>query len=124
MAVVSMSLPDNLLAAIDEAIAQQGYKGRSEFMRAACRQLLLRERRRTNGIMDGSITVRYHHGDEVKISDVRHAFHDVIQAQLHLHRDDVCLDALVVHGDEDRIMDLADTLERLRFVDAVSGALI
>ena len=117
MAVISMSLPDALVAELDAGIARLGHQGRSEFLRAAVRHYLQDRTTLAPGHAHGSITVVYAHGDEARISDLRHAFHDVVLSMMHTHCEpEVCMDVLVVGGDGARIQALTERLERDRAV--------
>lgn len=119
-----MSLPDNLVAEMDAAIAGQ-YKGRSEFMRAAIRSHLQAHHDARHGHVHGSITITYAHGDEVKISDARHAYHDVVLSMMHTHCEpETCMDVLIVGGDADRVQSLQDALSRMREVHRSHLALL
>lgn len=115
MSVISMSLPDDLAADMDAAIADGQYKGRSEFMRAAIRELLHARHTPQDEHMHGSITVTYDHAHAAKLSDARHAFHDVVLSLMHTHCEpETCMDVLIVGGDAKRIQELQDTLSRMR----------
>ncbi len=115
MAILSTSLPDDLVKEMDGAIAGGGYKGRSEFVRAAVRDHLLSRPKVTGKHVHGSITILYPHDKEAKVSDVRHAFHDVVLSLMHTHCEaETCMDVLIVGGAPDRVQGLADTLQRMR----------
>jgi CopG family nickel-responsive transcriptional regulator len=67
------------------------------------------------GHMHGSITISYPHGKEARISEVRHAFHDVVLSMMHTHCEkETCMDVLLVGGDAKRIQNLYETLRRMR----------
>ncbi len=115
MAVVSVSLPDELVEEMDRSIKQTGAKGRSEWVRAALRAHVAPEVPR--GHAHGSITLAYPHGEEARVSEIRHAFHDVVLSMMHTHCDpEQCMDVLLVGGDAERIIALQRTLERMRTV--------
>lgn len=117
MAVVSASLPDALVAEMDVAIAAGSYKGRSEFLRAAIRDHLHETQPPQGTHVHGSVTVVYPHGKEARISEVRHAFHDVVLSLMHTHcEEETCMDVLIVGGAPKRLADLQATLERMRDV--------
>lgn len=117
MAVLSASLPDDLVAELDAAIARGSYKGRSEFLRAAVRERLQASHPPAGRHVHGSITVLYPHDKEARISEVRHAFHDVVLSLMHTHCEpETCMDVLLVGGAPQRVQDLAATLERMRDV--------
>lgn len=116
MAVVSVSLPDDLVAHMDQAIEAESAPGRSAFVRAAIRDRA--DRGIPSGHIHGSITLAYAHGEEPRISEVRHAYHDVVLSLMHTHCEPgQCMDVLLVGGDATRIRDLHTTLERMRQVD-------
>lgn len=115
MAIISMSVPEALVAEMDGAIAEGAYKGRSEFMRAAVRALLQQRHVPGGDHVHGSITVTYPHGHEVKLSDARHAYHDVVLSMMHTHCEaETCMDVLIVGGDSARVRELQETLSRMR----------
>lgn len=117
MAILSASVPDELLGEVDEAIGRGGYRGRSEFVRAALRGHLLDRPKPGGRHVHGSITILYPHDKEAKVSDVRHAFHDVVLSLMHTHCEpETCMDVLLVGGPPERVQALADTLERMRDV--------
>ncbi len=114
---LSASLPDELVDAMDAAIAGGSYRGRSEFVRAALRDRLTTSHPPAGKHVHGSITVLYPHEKEARISEVRHAFHDVVLSLMHTHCEpETCMDVLLVGGSPQRVQDLAATLERMRDV--------
>ena len=59
----------------------------------------------------------YPHEKEARISEVRHAFHDVVLSLMHTHCEpETCMDVLLVGGAPERVQGLAATLERMRDV--------
>jgi CopG family nickel-responsive transcriptional regulator len=117
MAVISVSLPEDLVADLDAAIAAGAYKGRSEFLRAAVRDHLQGRTAIAGRHVHGSITLLYPHDKEARVSDVRHAFHDVVLSLMHTHCEaETCMDVLIVGGPPARVQALQETLERMRDV--------
>lgn len=115
MAVVSVSLADDMVQQMDHAAAQE-QAGRSAYVRAAIRARL--QDARLEGHAHGSITVAYGHGEEARVSEVRHAYHDVVLSMMHTHCDPgQCMDVLLVGGDAERIQRLHQTLEQMRAID-------
>jgi CopG family transcriptional regulator, nickel-responsive regulator len=112
--VVSVSLPKDLVAELDTAVAAQGYRGRSEFLRAAVR-LQLQQEPPQAGHIHGSITLFYPPGGEARVSEVRHAYHDVVLSMMHTHCErELCMDVLLVGGPSERVRELLDVLHRDR----------
>ncbi len=119
MTVVSVSIPPDLLERVDQTISQGNYRGRSEVARVALQAHVQasESRRLRTGHVHGSITVTYPHGEEPRVSEVRHAFHDVVLSLMHTHCEaEVCMDVLIVGGDITRVQGAADALARLRTV--------
>ncbi|HET6399518.1 MAG TPA: nickel-responsive transcriptional regulator NikR [Candidatus Thermoplasmatota archaeon] len=117
MPVVSISIPDDLLADMDAAIASGGYKGRSEFLRAAVRDHLQAREQPSGRHVHGSITILYPHDKEARVSEVRHHHHDVVLSLMHTHCEaETCMDVLIVGGPPARVLALRDDLERMRDV--------
>jgi CopG family nickel-responsive transcriptional regulator len=117
MRIVSVSLPEDLLQDVDHAITAKKGKGRSEVVRTALRQYLQTDQPMT-GHMHGSITITYPHGKEARLSEVRHAFYDVVLSLMHTHcEEETCMDVLLVGGDARRVQTLFETLRRMREVD-------
>ncbi len=118
MSVVSVSLPDDVIEDMDKAIAADDYQGRSQYVRAAVRHYLQDRARPVGTHIHGSITIVYAHGKEARISDVQHAFHDVVLSMMHTHCEpELCMDVLIVGGPAKRITELTETLERMRDVE-------
>lgn len=123
MAIVSVSLPDDLCRAMDDTVEARKHKGRSELVRTAVRGYLQAEADLPKSHAHGSITVVYRHGNEARISEARHAFHDVVLSMMHTHCEpDVCMDVLLVGGDGRRIVELQQRLQRMR--DVLQAALV
>lgn len=117
MPVVSVSLPPDLVRDMDGAIARAGYKGRSQFIRAAARDHLLAQHAPSGKHVHGSITILYPHDKEARVSDARHAYHDVVLSLMHTHCEpETCMDVLIVGGPPERVHGLAQALERMRDV--------
>jgi CopG family nickel-responsive transcriptional regulator len=114
--VISVSLPPDLIAEMDRLIQFNGFKGRSELVRTALRQLS-QDSQDPGDHIHGSITISYPEGKEARISEVRHAFHDVVLSLMHTHcKEDVCMDVLIVGGQSGRVLALTETLRRMRDV--------
>jgi CopG family transcriptional regulator, nickel-responsive regulator len=116
MEVVSVSLPSDLLAEVERVGGQRGFKGRSELVRVALRQFV-QDSPELDGHLHGSITIGYPHGREARMSEVRHAFHDVVLSMMHTHCEpETCMDVLLVGGEAHRIHMLVEALRRQRDV--------
>src|SRR5688500_4807337 len=117
MGIISASLPDDLVADLDAAIRKGKYKGRSDFLRAAV-LTRLQERHPLKGQhVHGTLTITNPHGKESRMSEVRHAFHDVVLSLMHTHCEpETCMDVMIVGGTTHRVEALKDAFERTRDV--------
>ncbi|ACX72810.1 MAG: nickel-responsive transcriptional regulator NikR [Methanococci archaeon] len=122
---ISISLPSKLLKEFDEIIAERGYASRSEAIRDAIRDYIIKHKwiHSLEGERAGSISVIYnHHASDVmeKITEIQHNYTDIIVATLHLHLDhDHCLETILVRGDAKRIRELTDKLTAQKGVKQV-----
>lgn len=112
MAIVSVSLPDALLEDADVFLAERGYSGRSEVVRAALRDFVARERGRAPGpgVRGATITLVYPDGYERKIADIRHDYSDVVKSMMHGHSKDNCVEIFMLEGQARRIQQFSDAL--------------
>lgn len=105
MAVVSVSMPDELLDRLDEFADEHGYTGRSEVVREASRKLLgefedpnLEDRR-----LMGVVTVVFDYETtsvEERMTHLRHEHDDLVASNFHSHvADHYCMELFVLEGD-------------------------
>lgn len=112
---IGVSLPPKLLKRFDSFVADMGYANRSEAIRDAVREYVLK-----NELMDeegkrvGVISIIYDHdvhGVNDVLIDLQHKFHDIIQSSTHLHLDKHnCLELITVQGDAAKIKKIKDRL--------------
>jgi len=102
MSVVSISMPDSLLAELDTFIEEHGYSGRSEAVREGTRSLL---NEFNNQDFDGQqavcvITTMFDHDSEAetRLSELRHTNEDLVTSNVHSHACDACLELFVAEG--------------------------
>lgn len=117
MAVVSVSIPDALLEQADDFLAQRGFAGRSELVRAAMRDFLAREGAggpTTSAPRSATLTLLYPDGAERKIGEIRHDFTDIIRSMMHGHTKGLCVEVFVLEGSGRRIVQFGDALRAAR----------
>lgn len=114
MAVVSISLPDALLAQADNVIEQRGFAGRSELLRASVRDFVAANAPEGRGPRRAAVTLVYPHGMERRFSDIRHTFADVVRSMMHGHSGEACVELFVVEGDASRVRSFGDALRGTR----------
>lgn len=130
MAVVSVSLPDTLVEQADAFIAERGYAGRSELVRAALRDFLAHEGGSPTGQRSATLTLLYPEGHERKIGEIRHHYTDIVRSMMHGHAKGSCVEVFVLEGAGKRIQQFSDALRAAKetrlvqtvYTDAASAA--
>ena len=109
MAVVSVSMPDDLLDRIDEFADDHGYTGRSEVVREAARNLLgeFEDRRLEDRELMGVVTVLFNYETtnvEERMMQLRHEHEGLVASNFHNHvGDHYCMELFVLEGRLDEI---------------------
>jgi CopG family transcriptional regulator, nickel-responsive regulator len=118
-----ISMPQDLLQAFDEEIANQGYANRSEAIRDIVRNHLVdRQWQDPQATVVGTITIVYDHsirGLEERLVDIQHddryLHHISCTTHVHLDRDN-CVEVMVVRGRAGDVRGLADSIISARGV--------
>lgn len=123
MAVVSISMPDSLLAAVDGFADEHGYTARSEIVREGLRTVLS-EASHVDGETErlSTLVVCFEYGDacvERTVSHVRHDAGDLVVAHAHGHAKGCCLELVVAYGTAAERRELATELRSVSGVLAV-----
>lgn len=113
MAIVSVSLPDDVLARLDAAVETRGFAGRSEAVRAALRDFL-KDPADRKGRRAATLTLVYDEGQERRIAEIKHGSGDVVRSMMHAHAGDRCVEMLMLEGDAGEMRRLADRLRSRR----------
>jgi CopG family nickel-responsive transcriptional regulator len=111
----SISLPKELLKALDRMTVQKGYDNRSLAMADMIRDHLVDHREHSGtGEMAGTISIVYdHHKRRLQedLTEIQHDHGKLIIASMHVHLDhDNCLEVLVTRGSGADLKRLADSL--------------
>jgi len=112
---IAISLPPKLLEKFDEMTERMGYANRSEAIRDAVRNYILKnELSSEKGKQVGVISIVYDHdvrGVNDVLTDLQHRYHDVIQSSTHMHLDaHNCMELIMVKGEAKRIIEIKDRL--------------
>jgi CopG family nickel-responsive transcriptional regulator len=122
MTIVSLSLPDQMLKAMDEIQDSVGFSGRSELVRAAIR-LLLDDTRKKNALSGEStaiIVVGHEKDNEEPVTRLKHKFEDIVRIHVHCkvsHED--CIEVFIISGQGRQISSMAKEFERERKIRSV-----
>ena len=125
MTVISITLPSDLLGKFDEFMEARGYYSRSEAFRDAVRSLMAESElaKVETGNVAATImtTCDYARKDvDVKLTEIRHEFDDVVIENVHRHIDDkYCLEIFITQGNNDRILNLISRLRGIHGIQQV-----
>ncbi len=109
MAVVSVSMPDELLDRLDTFSEEHGYTGRSEVVREAARSLLgeFEETRLEDRTLMGIVTVLFDYETtsvEERMIQLRHEHESLVASNFHSHvGDHYCMELFVLEGELEAI---------------------
>ncbi|MFB6256944.1 MAG: CopG family ribbon-helix-helix protein, partial [Haloplanus sp.] len=104
MTVVSVSMPEDLLARIDAFADDHGYTGRSEVLREAARDLLgeFEDQRLEDRQLMGVVTVVFDYETtavEERMMRLRHDHEGLVAANFHSHvGNHYCMELFVLEG--------------------------
>lgn len=127
MTVISITLPGELLTKFDEFMKTRGYYSRSEAFRDAIRNLIVESdiAKTETGEVAATImiTCDYARRDvDLRITEVRHEFDDVVVENVHRHIDDkYCLEIFIAQGKNKRIVDLIGRVRGMRGIQQVKA---
>ena len=100
MPIISASLPEELLEQIDVLTEKHSFSGRSDFLRAATKELAqsLSQEDTLSGVVEGLLIISHDHKDDA-ISTLRHDYESVIKTHLHHHVKHSCVEVFMISGD-------------------------
>jgi len=127
MTVISITLPGELLTKFDEFMKTRGYYSRSEAFRDAIRNIIVESdmAKTETGEVAATILITsdYARRDvDLRMSEVRHEFDDVVVENVHRHIDDkYCLEIFIAQGKNKRILDLIGRVRGMRGIQQVKA---
>ncbi len=124
MAIISISLNDNLIKEIDFLQEKLGYSGKSEIVRAAIRSFITEKEIETtldkDDIFSGSLTVTTPEHSKDIMHNVQRAHEKIIKTQIHqCVSDEKCMNIYVLEGKGKEIKSFIRSLEKLPKVENV-----
>jgi CopG family transcriptional regulator, nickel-responsive regulator len=117
---ITITIDDDLLAAVDAFMARKGYTSRSEALRDAMRATLEREMTDSQGNCVAALSYVYDHATRHladRLTNSYHDHHDLTVSSLHVHLDPAaCLEVTVLRGTVGEVTSFANTLATQRGV--------
>jgi CopG family transcriptional regulator, nickel-responsive regulator len=128
VSIISLSLPNELLAELETMLGEEHSATRSEIIRQAVRMYLTEynELEKIKGNVTATITVLYEKTEQNKeLFRLQHEFDDMITAYLHAHLSEIdCLEVMVIKGSADRLKQLIDGLKANRPVKQIKFSIM
>lgn len=118
MVVVSLSIPQELVADLDSFAREAGFASRSETIRYAIRNFLAQsamESKLADRVI-ATLTLIYDKlAEKQSLSKLEHSYESLIKTLLHIHLDERnCLEVMVVEGQGEEIVELLKRLRSLK----------
>lgn len=122
MAIISISLSEQLLQEIDQLKDETGFSGRSDVIRASARLLIAdnQDKKNLEGNINSILILIHKQESEDKVTEIKHDFEDIIETQIHSHlKEDKCLELFILEGDAERMHTLTKMFQTTRKIDYV-----
>lgn len=119
MTIISISLDEENLSALDRIAESLSLKGRSDAVRMAIRSATaeLKELDGFDGMVEGVMIVVHENHSNQWMDMIQHKYEEIIKTQLHSHlKNRKCLELMLISGDGPR------TGEMIREIHAVGEA--
>jgi len=127
MTVISITLPGDLLNKFDEFSKTRGYYSRSEAFRDAVRNIIAEAEVAKMNSGDVAATIMiicdYARRDvDLRLSEVRHEFDDLIIENVHRHIDEkYCLEIFIAQGESQKMLNLMGRVRGMRGIQQVKA---
>jgi CopG family nickel-responsive transcriptional regulator len=120
MAIVSISMDDNLLRELEDLQREMGFSGRSDIIRSAVRSFISENRgiKQHQGTEDAVLIGVHEQSAEQRVTEIKHEHEDIIKTQTHTHiSPNRCLEIFVLHGGSEEIEELYRDCQRSDSMD-------
>lgn len=118
---ISISLPDDLQADVDDMVIMRGYSSRSQAINDMLRQHVADHRQQVGcDVMAGTITILYDNttrGLQKTLADLQYQNLDEVISSLHVHlMNNQTMEVILVQGPAQKVQSIADRIVTLRGV--------
>jgi CopG family transcriptional regulator, nickel-responsive regulator len=127
MAIISLSIPDNMMTEMDEMQGTLGFTGRSELVRAGIRLLVQdsREKQSITGKVSGVVVVTHGEEKEEKVTEIKHRFDDIVRTHVHnkITRKN-CVELFLLEGDAAQVVKMVNAMQKEDEIKSVKLVII
>ena len=122
MAIVSISLNEEILAELDKLQSTIGFTGRSEAIRAGIRSFVAEEKQKAElcGNVHAILLVVHNNQYDDIVSHLKHNFEDLITTHLHSKIEgEKCMELFVIDGEAQRVSAITKDFQTNKKMDTV-----
>ena len=122
MSIVSISLTDENISALENIQKCYGLSGRSEAIRHSIRaaETEIREIADMEGIVEGVLVIVHKDHGDIWMGQIQHKYENHIKTQLHSHlKDRKCLEVMIISSDGDTMKDMLKEIHSVGKADYV-----
>jgi len=115
MAIVSLSFPDETVKELNHMQESQGFKGRSELVRAALRLMIedTRSKDSLKGRVSAVIVVTHSEENEDPITALKHQFEAIVKTHIHSKiGGGSCVELFLVEGDGGKVASMTKAFQK------------
>lgn len=127
MAIITISLPDKMIAKLDELKETAGYMSRSEIIRDALKQYFTKEELKKAKKVLSSVLILSKAKESKKDGEILKIVHknaDMVVGFNHIHLEGHCVETVTCVGDADKIQEVIRGIRKLRNVISVREAIV
>ncbi len=106
MSIISISLDDESIKALDSITESLNLKSRSEAVRMSIRaaEAELKESHDFDGTVEGVMIIVHEHHCNQWVNIIQHRYNELIKTQLHSHlKNGKCLELMIISGDGEMV---------------------
>ncbi len=122
MPIVSLSLPEELIRSANELQKSEGFKGRSELIRASLRLMLAdtKEKDSLKGQVNAILVITHAEFNEEPITRLKHNFEDIVKTHLHnkiSHNN--CVELFLLEGEGKKVSSMTKAFQKEERIKSV-----
>jgi CopG family transcriptional regulator, nickel-responsive regulator len=127
MTIVSLSFPDETLKEMNQMQESEGFRGRSELVRAALRLMIqdTKSKDSLKGRISAVIVVTHDEKDENPITALKHQFEGIVKTHVHSKIGaGSCVELFLVEGDGAKVASMTKAFQKEERMNAVKLVVI
>ncbi|OLD02287.1 hypothetical protein AUG19_07920 [archaeon 13_1_20CM_2_54_9] len=115
MPILSFSVPEQMVEAMDEIQKTRGFSGRSELVRASIRLMFedTKEKNSLKGPKNAILVVTHNEDNEESVTRLKHRFEEIVRTHIHnkITRNN-CVELFLLEGDGPRVAAMTEAFQK------------